>query len=59
MFTKIVFNGQTIDNIPAGFTVEQAREAVKTFYPEVSNASYTIEDGVLTFRIKAQEKGLA
>lgn len=57
-YTSIEFNGTVLpNNLPEGTSVEQTREALARFYPEVANASHTIEDGVLKFTVQANEKG--
>lgn len=55
-FTQISFNGTTID-VPAGLSVEQARESLKAIYPEVANATPQVSGGVLTFTVQSNTKG--
>lgn len=54
---KVVY-GDTILNLPAGTSAEDARETVATFQPEVATASISIrEDNVVHFEVKSGTKG--
>lgn len=56
MFTQVKFNNSTLE-VPSGTTVEDAKQALERVFPEVKNANYSIEDGVLEFKVQANEKG--
>ena len=56
MFTQVKFNNSTLE-VPANTSVEDAKAALERVFPEVKNADYSIEDGVLEFKVQANEKG--
>lgn len=55
-FNKVLFNGNQLD-VPTGTSVEDARAGLKAIYPEIGDADHSIEDGVLTFTLRANSKG--
>ena len=54
---KVIYNGSVL-NLPAGTTIEEARAALVGIYPEIANATATLNaQGQLVFTVKAGTKG--
>lgn len=54
---KFVYGSNTIEQ-SADVSIEDVKSAMAEFFPELENATYTIdEDGTVTFVVRAASKG--
>ena len=54
---KVVYGDNSI-SLPAGTSDADAREALKSIYPEIANADASRDGDTLTFTVKAGTKGV-
>lgn len=59
MARKVIYGTQTLDIANDELTVEEIKEEFTKFYPELENATATVEGDTITFEVKAGVKGMA
>lgn len=54
---KVEYNGFSI-NVPESESIDEIKEKLSNFFPEVMNATYTLkDDNTIVFAQKAGDKG--